>query len=77
MPKRAFKELWNTVQADKIWAGYVKNTTKNGDYYWVYATVYPFISCDGSKGYLSCRRKPLKEKVLIAEELYKKWNGEK
>ena len=30
-----------------------KNATKDGEYYWVFAIVYPFESCDGSKGYLS------------------------
>ncbi len=55
MPKKAFKSLWDTVQAGETWTGYVKNATKSGGYYWVYATVYPFVSCDGSKGYLSCK----------------------
>ena len=50
MPKKAFKSLWDTVQKGEIWTGYVKNATKSGGYYWVFATVYPFESCDGSKG---------------------------
>ncbi len=75
MPKKAFQSLWDTVKANKIWTGYVKNATKSGDYYWVYATVYPFVSCDGSKGYLSCRRKPSREEILAAEKLYKQWNN--
>ena len=75
MPKAAFKSLWDTVQAGKIWTGYVKNATKNGGYYWVYATVYPFESCDGSKGYLSCRRKPSREEIEEHEALYKEWKA--
>ncbi|MFY9084546.1 PAS domain-containing protein [Aliarcobacter cryaerophilus] len=70
MPKAAFKSLWDTVKKAEVWTGYVKNATKNSDYYWVFATVYPFESCDGSKGYLSCRRKASKIEIEKAEKLY-------
>ena len=73
MPKAAFKSLWDTVQRGEIWTGYVKNSVKGGGYYWVYATVYPFESCDGSKGYLSCRRKPSQQEIDEHEVLYKEW----
>ena len=73
MPKKAFKSLWDTVQAGDIWTGYVKNATKSGGYYWVYATVFPFESCDGSNGFLSCRRKPSQEEINEHEALYKEW----
>jgi len=74
MPKAAFKSLWDTVQSGNIWTGYVKNSVKgNNGFYWVYATVYPFETCDGSKGYLSCRRKPSKEEIAEHEALYKEW----
>jgi len=56
-----------------VWTGYVKNETKDGGFYWVFTTVYPFESCDGSQGYLSCRRKPSKEEISDAEVLYKEW----
>ncbi|MBD3841041.1 MAG: PAS domain-containing protein [Campylobacterales bacterium] len=71
MPKAAFKSLWDTVQSGQIWTGYVKNATKDGGYYWVFATVYPFETCDGKKGYLSCRRKPSLEEIIEHEKLYK------
>jgi aerotaxis receptor len=76
MPKKAFKSLWETVQAGNIWTGYVKNATKKGGFYWVFATVYPFESCDGGNGFLSCRRKATKEEIADAEALYKQWNNE-
>ena len=76
MPKKAFKSLWDTVQKGEIWTGYVKNATKDGGYYWVFATVYPFESSDGSKGYLSCRRKPTNEEIQKAETLYAQWKKE-
>jgi len=73
MPKAAFKSLWETVQRGDIWTGYVKNTTKSGGFYWVYATVYPFESCDGSLGYLSCRRKASRAEIDEHIALYKEW----
>ena len=76
MPKKAFKSLWDTVQKGEIWTGYVKNATKSGGYYWVFATVYPFESCDGSNGYMSCRRKASEKEIIEAVELYKQWNKE-
>ena len=76
MPKKAFKSLWDTVQKGETWTGYVKNATKDGGYYWVFATVYPFESCDGTKGYLSCRKRATPEETQKAEILYEKWNKE-
>lgn len=72
MPKAAFKDLWDTVNSGKVWTGYVKNATKSGGFYWVYATVYPNIACDsGTCGFLSCRRKPSAKEIAEAEILYK------
>lgn len=75
MPKAAFKSLWETVQRGEIWTGFVKNATKSGGYYWVYATVYPFIGCGGQKGYLSCRRKPTRAEIEEHEILYREWKS--
>lgn len=71
MPKVAFKDLWDTVKKDEVWSGYVKNSTKSGNYYWVFATVFPTITSDGKKGYLSCRRKATKEEIYEHDTLYK------
>lgn len=71
MPKSAFEDLWNTVKSGKPWKGFVKNNTKQGDYYWVFATVFPFTSCDGSKGYISCRRMASEDEILKYENIYK------
>ena len=71
MPKEAFKDLWDTIRKGKVWKGFVKNSTKRGGFYWVYATVYPFINSAGQKGYLSCRRKPSKEEIETHQALYK------
>ena len=68
MPKAAFKDLWDTVQAGKVWTGFVKNFHKNRqDYYWVYATVYP-----NSDGFMSCRRMATREEIQEADALYQR-----
>ena len=72
MPKAAYEDLWKTVKSGKSWKGFVKNRTKSGKHYWVFATVFPFTSCDGSKGYISCRRMASQNEIDKYEELYKK-----
>lgn len=71
MPKAAFEDLWKTIQDNKPWKGFVKNKTKSGKYYWVFATVFPFTSCDGSKGYISCRRMASDNEIDKYEAIYK------
>lgn len=39
MPKSAFKEMWESIKSARAWSGYVKNMTKQGGFYWVYAEV--------------------------------------
>jgi aerotaxis receptor len=53
MPKAVFYLLWETISKGEIISAYVKNKAKNGDAYWVVATVFPL------KGnYLSIRFRP-------------------
>ncbi len=70
MPKAAFEDLWSTVKAGKTWNGIVKNKTKNGNYYWVNATVYNSKTPDGKDRIISVRVKPTKEEINKAIELY-------
>jgi PAS domain S-box-containing protein len=71
MPRAAFKDLWDTVKAGKIWTGFVKNSVKGGNqYYWVYATVYPVMR-DGKRHYISCRRFATDDEIATAIALYK------
>ncbi len=47
MPKEAFKDLWKTIKAKKVWKGIVKNRKKGGGYYIVDATIIPVLDADG------------------------------
>jgi len=71
MPRAAFKDLWDSVQAKGFWTGYVKNARKGGGFYWVFATVLRKIDKNGKITYVSIRTKPQREEVKKSEELYK------
>lgn len=79
MPRCVFKLLWDTLEKGQEVFAYVKNMTKAGDHYWVFAHVTP--SFDANKqiiGYHSNRRVPERRVVenaiaplyaqLLAEE---------
>ena len=70
MPRAAFKMLWDAVQAKGFWTGIVKNTIKNGGFYWVHATVLRKVDENGNISYASIRTKPSREEVENAEKLY-------
>ena len=74
MPPQAFKWLWDEIKAGRPWRGVVKNRCKNGDHYWVRATVAPFIEHGEITGYVSIRRSPSREQVAEAEALYRELN---
>ena len=69
MPNWAFKDLWDTIQSGKVWNGVVKNSTKNGGYYWVYATIYPSVDINGQLRYISVRVKPTDEEIENAKKI--------
>src|SRR5690554_5017257 len=55
MPPEAFADLWQTLKHGRSWQGVVKNRRKNGDHYWVNATVTPIIEGKQCVGYTSVR----------------------
>jgi len=66
MPKATFKELWESLKKGNVWQGFVKNRTKSGKFYWVYATIFPF----GKDHYLSVRKMASKDEVEKYTQLY-------
>jgi aerotaxis receptor len=70
MPAEAFADLWTTIRAGRPWSALVKNRRKNGDHYWVLASVTPVVENGTPVGYLSVRVKPSREQVRDAEALY-------
>jgi PAS domain S-box-containing protein len=72
MPRAVFKLLWDTLKAGNEFNGYVKNMSRDGSFYWVYANVTPSYAADGSLlGYYSVRRKPRKDALDFIKNIYR------
>jgi aerotaxis receptor len=65
MPRAVFQTLWDTIQAGRPIAAYVKNLAKDGGHYWVVAVVVPV-----AEGYLSVRLKPSTPFLGVVEGVY-------
>ncbi|MGF6595785.1 aerotaxis receptor [Paraburkholderia sp. GAS448] len=72
MPREAFADMWTTIRAGRAWSALVKNRRKNGDHYWVHASVTPVVDKGAVVGYLSVRVKPGRDEVRKADALYAK-----
>ena len=45
--KTFYERLWQTITKGKIWTGKMKNEKKDGSYYWINATIVPFLDSKG------------------------------
>lgn len=70
MPAEAFENLWSTVKEGRPWYGAVKNRRKNGDYYWVMASVSPIWENGELTGFTSIRSKLAPDLRKEAELVY-------
>ncbi|HPW85445.1 MAG TPA: PAS domain-containing protein [Rhodoferax sp.] len=71
MPRGVFKFLWDTIQSKQECFAYVKNMSKDGGFYWVFANVTPSFDAQGQMdGYFSVRRKPRQSAVDLVSRLY-------
>ena len=71
MPRSVFKYLWDAIlQGGEVFA-YVKNMTKTGDHYWVFAHVTPSFDASGTViGFHSNRRVPKRSAVDAITPVY-------
>ncbi|MFS8975753.1 methyl-accepting chemotaxis protein [Cupriavidus necator] len=70
MPPEAFADLWQNLEAGRSWMGVVKNRRKNGDFYWVSATVTPTRVDGRVVGYTSVRSMATREQIEAAGAAY-------
>ena len=57
MSAKVFEKLWETIKADNVWEGEIKNIAKDGSTYWVYTTISPKFDEHNNKiGYVSIRQ---------------------
>ena len=72
MPRAVFKLLWDIISSGEEIFAYVKNISKTGKYYWVFAHVTPSYDPSGKIiGYHSNRRLPSKSAVDAISDIYK------
>lgn len=72
MPRGVFKFLWDTIAAGSECFAYVKNLSKDGGFYWVFANVTPDLDAQGQlAGYFSVRRQPSRGAVAACADLYR------
>jgi len=73
MPKVLFKYFWDSLKKGEDIFLFVKNLSKDGSFYWVYAHVRVAKNPDGSfRNYVSTRKTMNLNARPIIEDLYKK-----
>ncbi|MEG3639909.1 PAS domain S-box protein [Magnetococcus sp. PR-3] len=66
--KRFFEQMWQTIGQGEVWNGEVCNKAKNGDRYWVSATIVPFLNDQGEPvQYIAIRTDITQQKELETE----------
>jgi PAS domain S-box-containing protein len=72
MPRAVFKLLWDGLAENKEIFAFVKNMSKDGGFYWVFAQVAPMRDKDKQlSGYTSVRRKPNPKAIPILSDVYR------
>ncbi|MGM0534154.1 MAG: diguanylate cyclase, partial [Campylobacterota bacterium] len=56
MPQSLYAKLWDTITSNKTWSGEIKNRKKNGQYYWVKASISPIFENNKKIGYTAIRQ---------------------
>ncbi len=72
MPRAVFQLLWDTIKQGQECFAFVKNLSKDGSFYWVFANINP--NYDDKRevcGYFSVRRMPNQEALNVIEPIYR------
>ncbi|MDR0746615.1 MAG: PAS domain-containing protein [Helicobacteraceae bacterium] len=75
MPKSVFKQLWETISRGATWRGFIKNTTKSGESFWVFTTIFPIESAYG-EGFLAVRNRANEDEINRYEKRYEQLRKE-
>ena len=67
-PPAVFADMWSTISSGKVWHGEICNRRKNGELYWVSATIVPFLDSIGLPiRYIGIRTDITARKAMEAE----------
>ncbi|MGH2648294.1 MAG: PAS domain-containing sensor histidine kinase, partial [Ginsengibacter sp.] len=67
--KDFIKKLWTTILRGKIWRNEMRNKSKDGQVYWIDATIVPFLDDKKKPIQFVAINKDITEKKLIEQEL--------
>ncbi len=71
MPRAVFSLCWDAISEGEEFSGYMKNLSKDGGFYWVYAHILPLRDKQEQVvGFRSVRRCPSREAVAKVAPIY-------
>ena len=69
-PKEEYIKLWETISSGNEWKGEFHNKKKNGEFYWVSASISPVIESNGKISHYIAVEEDITERKLADEKIH-------